>query len=166
MAEMISILEFAKRKKIHRKAVQDAIVGGRIKTTKMKQGHPKINWDTQSQAWEDNRDLSNLRNIPDTSPGAQDSNINNFAKAKTVRETLTAKILQLDYEERMGKLVNADEVKTTWFNIARSVRDGMLNIPDRLAAELAAENDEFKVHTKLKAEIFKQLEILSHGSEE
>ncbi len=35
----------------------------------------------------------------------------------------------------------------------RSVRDGMLNLPDRLAAVLAAEHDATRVHTLLTTEI-------------
>jgi hypothetical protein len=37
--------------------------------------------------------------------------------------------------------------------VARIVRDSMLNIPDRVAAELAAETDPFKVQQRLSAEI-------------
>jgi len=165
MAEFITVTEFARRKDIRLKAVQDGIKNGRIKLTKQKVGPPKVNWNTESQAWEDNRDESkaynsgNIKNAPTPSDGS-------FAKAKAVRETLTAKILQLDYEEKTGKLVNADEVKVTWFNLARTIRDTLLNIPERISAELAAETDEFKVHKTLQNEIYKVLEVLSHGEKE
>lgn len=162
MAEFISIREFARRKDIRLKAVQDGIKNGRIKLTKQKVGTPKINWDTESKEWEDNRDESKAHNSGNlkTAPAPADGS---FAKAKAVRETLTAKILQLEYEEKIGKLVNADEVKVAWFNLARSVRDSLLNIPDRLAGELAAESNEFKVHQTLQKEIHKVLEVLSRG---
>lgn len=166
MAEFISINAFAKRKGITLRAVQDGIKNGRIKLTKQKKGYPKINWDTENQEWEDNRDEArayssgNLRELKGNNPQPSE---NSFAKAKTVRETLTAKILQLEYEEKTGKLVNADEVKVTWFNLARTVRDSLLNIPERISAELAAESDEFKVHKILQTEIYKVLETLTHG---
>lgn len=169
MTEWVSISEFAKRKNIRLKAVQDGIKNGRIKLTKQKVGRPKINWDTENQEWEDNRDETqayrsgNSVGIKDNHPAPSE---NSFAKAKAVRETLTAKILQLDYEEKTGKLVNADEVKVVWFNLARTIRDTLLNIPERISAELAAESDEFKVHKALQNEIYKVLEVLSHGQKE
>ena len=50
-----------------------------------------------------------------------------------------ARLAKIDFEERSAKLVSADEVKVAAFNRFRQFRDGMLNIPDRLAAVLAAE---------------------------
>ena len=41
------------------------------------------------------------------------------------------------------------------------VRDGILNIPDRIAGDLAAETDQFAIHQKLTAELRKALEGLS-----
>lgn len=169
MAEFISVNEFAKRKGVRVKAVQDGVANGRVKVTKQKTGKPKINWDTESRAWEENRDESkayNSGNLKSTGDSAPAPSENSFAKAKAVRETLTAKILQLDYEEKTGKLVNADEVKVVWFNLARTIRDTLLNIPERISAELAAESDEFKVHKALQNEIYKVLEVLSHGQKE
>ena len=64
-----------------------------------------------------------------------------------------------------GKYVDADEVKVAAFNKARIVRDGLLNIPDRLAALLAAESDEHKVHKLLASEIRAVLEEQSGGAE-
>lgn len=169
MAEFISVNEFAKRKGVRVKAVQDGIKNGRIQITKQKKGFPKIDWETENQAWEDNRDETQAfrsGNSPGLKSNAPAPSENSFAKAKAVRETLTAKILQLDYEEKTGKLVNADEVKVTWFNLARTIRDTLLNIPERISAELAAESDEFKVHKSLQNEIYKVLEVLSHGQKE
>ncbi|MFM7621490.1 MAG: hypothetical protein ACKO57_00730, partial [Alphaproteobacteria bacterium] len=51
------------------------------------------------------------------------------------------------------KAASADEVRIAAFRRARIVRDGMLNLPDRLAAVLAAEHDATKVHTLLTTEI-------------
>ena len=45
------------------------------------------------------------------------------------------------------------------------MRDALLNIPERLAAMLAAEADERRVHEILAAEIRAALEALMDGSE-
>ena len=49
------------------------------------------------------------------------------------------------------------------FKMARLTRDAMLAIPDRLAAEIAAETDTFKVHTRITEEIRKALESLGEN---
>ena len=45
--------------------------------------------------------------------------------------------------------MSRDEVSVASFNTFRTFRDGMLNIPDRLAAVLAAETDPVRVHDRL-----------------
>ncbi len=47
------------------------------------------------------------------------------------------------------------------FTRGRTVRDNLLNIPDRLAATLAAETDVDRVHHLLSVEIRKALEELA-----
>lgn len=76
--------------------------------------------------------------------------------APSARATL-ARLAKIDFEERTEKLVSADEVRVASFNRFRQFRDGMLNIPDRLAAVLAAESNPRQVHELLAAEIRKAL---------
>ncbi|MCF6147284.1 MAG: hypothetical protein E3K37_01350 [Candidatus Kuenenia sp.] len=58
-------------------------------------------------------------------------------------------------------LVPAKDVESAAFEIARQVQDALLNIPDRLAALLAAETDKIKIHEMLEKEIDLALEKLS-----
>ncbi len=75
--------------------------------------------------------------------------------------------LVLENEEKRGQLIDAAEARREAYRCARSVRDALLNIPDRLAAELAAESDVTRVHIRLDGEIRQALEllheVLSHG---
>ncbi len=64
---------------------------------------------------------------------------------------------RLDYEERMGDLVRMSDIKKLAFNKSRTIRDRMLNIPERVAAMLAAESDTHRVHEILTTEIRKAL---------
>jgi hypothetical protein len=82
---------------------------------------------------------------------------NDYSRARAVRENYLARMSKLDFEERSGKLISRDEVQVAAFNKFRTFRDGMLNLPDRLAAVLAAESDAAKVHELLAAEIRKAL---------
>ncbi len=86
-------------------------------------------------------------------------------KTRIKSELEKGKLLEIKARVEAGKYVDADEVKVAAFNKARVVRDGLLNIPDRLAALLAAESDEHKVHELLASEIRAALEELTGGAE-
>lgn len=81
-----------------------------------------------------------------------------FQQARTLREAYMARLAKLEFDEKSGLLVRADAVKNEAFKVARTVRDNMLNIPDRIAAELANETNQFKVHQRLTQEIRRALE--------
>jgi hypothetical protein len=87
-----------------------------------------------------------------------------YSKARAYKESFLARLAKMDYEERAGKLVSRDETKVAAFNRYRTFRDGMLNIPDRLAAVLAAETDPRRTHELLSTEIRKALTEFSDGN--
>ncbi len=64
---------------------------------------------------------------------------------------------RLDYEERNGDLVRMSDIERIAFNKYRTIRDGMLNIPERVAALVAAETSPRKCHDILTTEIRKAL---------
>src|ERR1700689_200867 len=80
-----------------------------------------------------------------------------YSKARTVRESYLARLAKIDFEERTEKLASRDEIKVAACNRYRTFRDGMLNIPDRLAAVLAAESDPRRTHELLSTEMRKAL---------
>jgi hypothetical protein len=80
-----------------------------------------------------------------------------YTKARAVREHYQARLAKIDYEERVGNLVSKDEVQVAAFNKFRQYRDAMLNIPDRVAAMLAAETEEPKCYEIIATEIRKAL---------
>jgi hypothetical protein len=87
-----------------------------------------------------------------------------YSKARAVKESYLARLAKIDFEERTGKLVSRDEMRVAAFNKYRTFRDGMLNIPDRLAAVLAAESDPRRTHELLSTEIRKTLEEFSDAT--
>ncbi len=88
-----------------------------------------------------------------------------FIESQARREMFRANLTELEYLEQVGKLIPADEVDREWFELARLVRDTMLNIPARIADQLAHETDQRKVQDILEAEIYQALESIS-GKEE
>ena len=77
-----------------------------------------------------------------------------------------ARIAKLDYEERRGKLLPKDEVEMAAFDMARQVRDRMLNIPSRVSAMLAAETDAARCYQILDNEIREALTGLADSISE
>lgn len=69
------------------------------------------------------------------------------------RERFQVKLRELEYLQKTGKLVLKSQVEETVFNLFRALRDGMLNIPERLSGVLAAEADERVVYQTLRGEI-------------
>lgn len=89
-----------------------------------------------------------------------------FIESQAERERFRAKLTELEYLERIGKLILAEDVDREWFRLGRLVRDTMLNIPARIAADLAHETDHRKVQDMLEREIYQALETLSDEGEQ
>lgn len=95
-----------------------------------------------------------------TPPGEQLRRAPTLASAQAVRTTYLAQIAKLEYEERLGALVRADGVRVEAFRVARQVRDKLLGMPDRIAAELATMHDTHEVRERLGRELRETLEVL------
>ena len=76
---------------------------------------------------------------------ATSSGTTTFAQAKTADMVFKAKLRKMEYDVRMGKLVEAELVKQRWSAIYRLIVDRILAWPNRLAPEVAALTDERQV---------------------
>lgn len=85
-----------------------------------------------------------------------------FADAKDQREHYQAEMARLDYEERCGSLLRADEVRAVVAAAATGLRARLELLPDGLAPQLAATVDESQVRALLAGEIEAALTELSH----
>ncbi len=83
-----------------------------------------------------------------------------FIEHQARREMFKANLTELEYLQQIGTLIPAADIDEEWFTLSRLVRDAMLNIPARIADQLAHETDQRKVHDLLEAEIYKALESL------
>jgi phage terminase Nu1 subunit (DNA packaging protein) len=147
MPEYISLREFARRKNVAVGAVQHALASGRI----VRGGAGKtIDWATEEAAWENNRDESKVRdggplhrrkelNDAVNAGAAGDPMPANLAKAKLANAAYAAKLRKLEYERQAGQLIEKDLVRVSIFRFGREIRDQILNIPDRVAATVAAD---------------------------
>lgn len=169
---VLSLRGYAKHRGVAMSAVQKAIQSGRIATTP----DGKINSDAADAEWKANTRPQHRRNpvaasVParaSFSPGAEPGRTESsgaggldYSRARAVRENYLARLAKMEYEEKTAKLVSSDEVRVAAFSRARTVRDNLLNIPDRLAATVAAETDAATVHQLLTEEIRKALDELT-----
>jgi len=76
-----------------------------------------------------------------------------FSAARTLKEQYNAEMKKLDYEERSGKLLRDEDVQKGAFEMYRKTRDSLLNIIDRISAQLAAEKKEANIRIILENEI-------------
>ncbi len=82
-------------------------------------------------------------------------------RARIKTELKRGNLLDLDEKVKTKQYVEAEEVKVVAFNRGRVVRDRIMNLPDRLAAVLAAESDINTVRETLASELRIALEGLS-----
>lgn len=69
---------------------------------------------------------------------------------------------EVDLRREMGQLVDAEAVRKEYFGRARAVRDGVLNMFDRIDPLLAAEQDRkkrYQIFTKEVSHILKELAV-------
>ena len=83
-----------------------------------------------------------------------------YQKARAVREAYSAKLTQMEYQEKIGDLIPRDELKIALFNAGRICRDTLTQIPTRIASQLAAEKDPHATQLMLATEINRALSEL------
>lgn len=167
----ISLREFGRLRGVSGEAVRKAIASGRLSrsVTYDDKGRPSVDpvlaaseWDMQTHPTHGGKrgpDAPPPEMADEPRPTASGAAAT-FAQSRAIKEAYLARLAKLEFEEKSGVLVKADAVKNEAFKVARLVRDAMLNIPDRVSSELAADTDAFVVHRKLTLEIRKALEGL------
>jgi hypothetical protein len=156
---LLSLRAYARHRGVSLAAVQKALRSGRISTTAegmIDSDQADGEWDAKTRPGQRQPD----RGAPAATSGDPGSGLDYF-RARAVRENYLARLAKIEFEEKTAKLVSRDEVQVAAFTKARTVRDNLLNIPDRLAATLAAETDADKVHQMLTTEIRKALDELA-----
>jgi hypothetical protein len=84
------------------------------------------------------------------SPGGADYHL-----GRAVRETYLAKLARLKYEEESGRLIDGEEAKRHFFNLARDARNSLLALADRLGPAMAPIQDAQACTDQLRAEFLK-----------
>ena len=149
IAMSMSLRAYARHRGVALSAVQKAIATGRI--------HPEpdgsidpakadAQWDQHTRtAHPTTPRVTTPRPPPASQPAApsppqtsDDARGVDYHKARAVRETYSARLAKLEFEERTGKLISKDEVDIKYFQLARQLRDRMQQIPRKVAPEIVA----------------------------
>ncbi len=169
MTTRLSIAAYARQRGVSHVAVLKAIKSGRIE----KEADGTIDPVKADADWERNTNQAQQRKPAvstvskpqraqaQTAPPLSDAPMAsgpNYAQSRAVKEAYHARLAKLSYEEKSGALVRTDTVKVAWFNILRVLRDRFLNLPDRMAPLLAAEEDPKLVRELLDIELRRILE--------
>lgn len=85
-------------------------------------------------------------------------------KARVQNEKTKGQLLDIKLKQESEELVNADDIRKALFNKARTIRDTLLNIPDRIAPVLATIDNTHEIHEMLTAEITQALEELAQDN--
>ena len=71
----------------------------------------------------------------------------------------------MEYDEKVGTLINTEKVKKSAFDLGRQIRDSVLNVPDRIADQLSTMTDSLEINRLLDAELKQALSILNRDVE-
>lgn len=154
----VTMAEWARRKGVSRQAVHKRIRNGGLSTLP----NGKLDPEVAEREWSVTRDPAAPPAHPAVpAPPGTSSSIGVLAQARSASALVTAKLKQIDLEERVGTLVRVDEIEGRWFELARALQTRMLTIPSRLADLLAPITDSHEVRRVLDAEIRAALQELA-----
>lgn len=187
---LLTFRKYALHRGVSVETVSKAVERGRITTVTDYRGRRMIDPEVADPEWEANtmiehkttptrREREELKNSAqkksaestdlaalDDDPGAvNDPSVSspNYAHSRALREAYNARLARLEYEERKGKLISVEKVRSEAYKLAKTVRDAILNVPDRIANELASYDEPAKIHERLTQELILALEELVNG---
>lgn len=172
-----SMSEYARIRGCSHEAVRCAIKSGRLVNSLREKQPGKFEIDpvVANLEWELNTDKSkqfNIKNKPThparmapfirdpTAPINVDNDRIDLASARLMKEKYAALLAELEFQQKSGILIPAEAVRHEAFKLGRSIRDSMMNIPDRVAAEFAGISDAAEIHMRLSEEIKQMLQAL------
>jgi predicted transcriptional regulator len=160
-SQKLTVTEFAKLIGVSSTAVSHAISKGRMPLSVEEGSNGKKLIDAKIGVEEFNQNKKRGAVNFSEKKGRRTVDASEAADSEKKLKHYKAELARIEVEEAENRLVDAEKVKRQAFKISRAVRDAMLNIPDRLSAELAAEKDQFNIHQRLTSEIRLALESLS-----
>lgn len=83
----------------------------------------------------------------------QDPTSRSYLQGRAMERVFKAKIARMEHDRMAGELISAKAVRQRVHSVGREIRDQILNVPNRIAAELAAMTEPHAVHLRLSEEL-------------
>jgi hypothetical protein len=159
--ELVTMSEYARRRGCSEGAVRRAVKDKRISLIdgRVDPVAADAQWqrNTRVRAGSRSTNDANLQAPADAPAGrgadGGDGAGPDYWASKGRREAAEADLAELKLAELQGALVRADDVRASLAKRAAAFREGLLQIPARLSAQLAAETDQARVHALIDAEL-------------
>ena len=162
---LISLAELAMLKNVSRAAVTKKIKSGKLEGAVVNHnGRKMVNKEEAFRLWDmaDTRTVTTVKKeLKEKIDSLPADSIPDFAESKAKREFYLAELAKLDVEEKKKQLVSVDEIKKSSFAKARSIREALTNLADRLSHQLAGEDYATVIHNLLSTEHREALENLA-----
>jgi tRNA U34 5-carboxymethylaminomethyl modifying GTPase MnmE/TrmE len=151
--EMVTQVSLAKELGVTKQAISLLVLSGRLPSV---EGTKKLDREVCIKLYREN-----------IAPAAQHGGAGNttYDKARTRKTHAEAIIKEIDAQRAMGEVMAIDDVQKQAFNMYRSTRDALLNIPSKISPELACETDPHKVEQMLNDELRGVLEQLANQTD-
>ena len=145
---MLKLEEYAESIDVSPQAVRRAIADGRIKAGAKREGRrwlidPKV----ANEEWGKNTSpqyrqgpaikAGRQRQLAGAAAQGPGPGMPTMAQGQAIKTAYQAKLLQLEFEERSGKLVSAEEMSRARFESGRRVRDAVLRVGPQMIGEIA-----------------------------
>ena len=141
--------EYARRRGVTTEAVSKAVKTGRISLVGKKVDIAAANrdWAANTQPGQmaakktrkaRSKGSKRTQVAPKEGQPAGDSTVNNYANSRARREDYLARMAEVDFEERAGKLVNANEMKAQWMKLITEAKTRLLSVPIKCKSRLPA----------------------------
>jgi hypothetical protein len=156
---LVGIGELARALRCDPKALRVAVQSGRIRRRPdglFDQEQALADWEatTQHERGHDNRNLIEMQPSTDLPlDHERPAKASDYAKARAAVQIFEARLKKLRYEEKAKSLVPARDVEDAAFRTVSCLREACMNIPARLAAQLAIETDQARCYAILESEI-------------
>jgi phage terminase Nu1 subunit (DNA packaging protein) len=160
----MKFVEYSKYSGKSQSSISQAIRMGKLTVFKDSDGKRYLDSELADAEFAGNTDPAMIRGkalaeqVDEEQAAAQKGHPISYATSRAEKERFNAELARLKFEEQSGKLIDAAEVQDQAFKLGRTVRDQLLSLPDRVAAELAGEDNAFKIHQRLTEEIRRALE--------
>jgi hypothetical protein len=159
--------EFARYCGLTPEGVYDAIKKGRLKTI-TRNGNVLVDMLTDGRKFIESSPAVQLKMLRKDDNGNGNNNgkstMHNMSisKSKEVQERYKAMKMKLEYQERLGQLIEYEAVRRDWITIGTMIRKAVMAICDRISPLVAAETNENICYRIIEDECRTILEDLSN----